>query len=147
MSLQDWLAEQLIEIHHPSKDEIKSLLEICRRDIEKSHIDELGNDWKMSIAYNAALQSAAAALAAAGYICTRGDHHYRVIQSLAYTIKADSKLINQLDRFRKKRNISGYERMGMVTDKDVQEMMSLSQKLLATVIDWLKKNYPELAPE
>ncbi len=43
----------------------------------------------MSIAYNAALQTATAALAAAGYRATRDSHHYRVIQSLAFTIGAD----------------------------------------------------------
>jgi len=39
----------------------------------------------VNIAYNAALQAAAAALAAAGYRASREQHHYRVIQSLRQT--------------------------------------------------------------
>jgi len=41
----------------------------------------------------AALQSATAALAAVGYRAARESHHYRVIQSFAYTIGADENMI------------------------------------------------------
>jgi hypothetical protein len=45
----------------------------------------ISEDWKLNIAYNAALQAATAALAAAGYRAAREQHHYRTIQSLALT--------------------------------------------------------------
>jgi hypothetical protein len=67
----------------------------------------------MSIAYNAALQASTAALAAAGYRASRDSHHFRVIESLALTIGADANLVATFDAYRKKRNISGYERVGM----------------------------------
>jgi len=77
-------------------------------------------------------------------LAERVAHHYRVIQSLAYTIKADSDLILQFDQFRKKRNIGGYERAGMVSDQEANEMMTLAKNLREDVKDWLRKNYPEL---
>jgi hypothetical protein len=40
-------------------------------------------------------------LAAAGYRATREGHHYRIIQSLAYTIGAEADLIAKIDGFRK----------------------------------------------
>jgi hypothetical protein len=90
------------------------------------------------------LQAATAALAAAGYRAAREAHHYRVIQSLAYTIKADESLIAQLDKFRKKRNIGSYERAGVVSEQEVKEMVALAKDLKDEVIAWLKKSHPEL---
>jgi hypothetical protein len=53
----------------------------------------------------------------AGYRASREAHHYRVIQSLRFTIGADTRLVAQLDAFRKKRNISDYERSGLISEK------------------------------
>ena len=92
VSLEDWLADKLIEEHRPSAGEIANLLHICDRDLEKCRITELGPDWRLSIAYNAALQAATAALAAAGYRARKEGQHYRVIQSLAFTINTDPDL-------------------------------------------------------
>jgi len=147
MSLEDWLANKLIEIHRPSVLEIAELLRICARDLEKSRISELGPDWQLSIAYNAALQAAIAALAASGYRAKKEGHHYRVIQSLAYTIKAEPALIKQLDKFRQKRNISDYERSGMVSEQEAEEMLTLAENLRTRVIEWLHTNHSELLQE
>jgi len=98
----------------------------------------------LNIAYNAALRLATAVLAAAGYRASREAHHYRVIQSLAHTLKADGSFIARLDKFRKKRNIGGYERAGMVSDLEAEEMVALAKSLRKKVEDWLRANFPEL---
>ena len=144
MSLENWLADKLIEIHRPSAHEIKRLLAICARDLEKCCITGLGPDWKLSIAYNAALTAAMAALSAAGYRARKDGQHYRVIQSLAYTIKAKPLLITTLDKFRQKRNISDYEMAGMITEAEAEAMLTLANNLRKAVEEWLKKNHPEL---
>lgn len=71
-------------------------------------------------------------------------HHYRVIQSLAFTIGADSALVDQLDEFRKKRNIGGYERAGYVSDQEAEEIVALASALRRTVEEWLRQNHPGL---
>jgi len=114
------------------------------RDLTQCQTPHLSPDWQLNIAYNAALQAATAALAAAGYRASREAHHYRVIQSLAYTVKADESLIAQLDKFRKKRNIGSYERAGAVSEQEVKEMVALAKDLTDEVITWLKKKHPEL---
>ncbi len=98
----------------------------------------------MNIAYNAALQAATAALAAAGYRASRDQHHYRVIQSLRETLRIDVRTVNTFDAFRKKRNITGYERIGLVSDADAAAMRVLALKLRDDVVTWLKKHHPEL---
>jgi hypothetical protein len=60
--------------------------------------------------HNAAVQTAKAAFAAVGYRARKEGQHYLILQSLAFTIKTDPAIIDQLDKFRHKRNISDYER-------------------------------------
>jgi uncharacterized protein (UPF0332 family) len=147
VSLQDWLNEKLIETHHTSAGEIANLLRICDRDLEKVQIVELGPDWRLSIAHNAALQAATAALAAAGYRARSDGQHYRLIQSLAFTVNTKQAVIKQLDKFRKKRNMSDYERAGLVTEQEATEMIELAKQIRNDVEFWIRLNYPELITE
>ena len=75
MSLQDWLNNRWLEKHQTSSQEIADLLSIAKRDLADCQISELSPDWKMNIAYNAALQIATIALAASGYRAAREVHH------------------------------------------------------------------------
>ena len=143
MSLRDWLSNGWLIEHKTSAQEIADLLEVAERDLADCQTSGLSPDWRLNIAYNAALQSATAALAAFGYRASRDSHHYRVIQSLADTIGVKSDFIDQFDSFRKKRNIGGYERTGLISDQEATEMLSLAEKLLDMVKEWLRANHPE----
>jgi uncharacterized protein (UPF0332 family) len=145
MSLAEWLNDKFIEKCTPSTKTIVTLLKICDRDLVQSSLGGLSLDWQLSIAYNAALQVATAALLASGYRVRKNEgHHYRVIQSLAFTINADQVLIKQFDKFRQKRNISDYERTGTITQIEADSMVKLTRDLREMVVEWLKKNHPEL---
>ena len=144
MTLKDWLKNRWLIEHATSHMEIAELLEIADRDLKDCQTSELSADWKLGIAYNASLQVATAALAAAGYRAGREAHHYRIIQSLAHTIQAEASLINQFDKFRKKRNIGGYERAGATSDQEAGEMITLASKLRKEVEEWIRANHPSL---
>ena len=144
MSLKNWLANGWLVEHKTSPQEITGLLEVADRDLKDCQSPGLSSDWQLTIAYNAALQAATAALAAAGYRASREAHHYRVIHSLAYTIKAELNLVNQFDQFRKKRNISGYELSGTISQQEANEMKSLAERIREDIENWLRKNYSEL---
>lgn len=144
MTLEDWLKNSWLIKHETSSQEIADLLAVADRDLDDCQSSGLSADWQMSIAYNAALQTATAALAAAGYRATRDSHHYRVIQSLAFTTGADSNFIDTFDQFRKKRNIGGYEQAGLVTDQEAHEMLNLAKQLRADVEKWIRDNHPDL---
>ena len=107
MSLDDWQKSGWLVAHQSSREEIGDLLALADRDLVDAKTAGLSADWRLNIAYNAALQAATAALAAAGFRALRAAHHFRVIQSLPLTIGADSGLVTQLDQFRKKRNVGG----------------------------------------
>jgi len=144
MSLDDWLQNGWLIAHRTSREEISDLLALAGRDLRECQAEGLSPDWRLAIAYNSALQAATAALAAAGYRAARDGHHYRTIQSLAFTIGADGDLIAKLDAFRKKRNISDYERSGSVSAQEAREMFVLARSLKKAVEDWLKANHPKL---
>jgi hypothetical protein len=107
-------------------------------------VEQLPTDWRFAIAYNAGLQAATAALAAAGYRAARDNHHYRVIQSLEFTTAPGTKLIVTFDGFRKKRNVSSYDVAGVVSDREADEMLKLATTLRADVEKWIRATRPEL---
>jgi len=146
VSLRDWLKNGWLIEHQPSAQEILDLLGLTDRDLADCQTPGLSTDWRFSIAYNGALQAATAALAASGYRAVREVHHYRIIQSLALTLEADLSLLEQFDRFRKKRNIGGYERAGAVSDMEANEMLNLAKMLREDVEKWIRVNHPELLP-
>lgn len=144
MSLQDWLRNGWLVEHKTSREELRSLFALADRDLIDSQVPALSPDWRFNIAYNAALQAATVALAVAGYRAAREAHHYRVIQSLAYTVKADTKLVDRLDKFRKKRNVGGYEHAGSVSEGEVTEMVTAARKLREDVESWIRQVHPKL---
>jgi len=144
MSLQSWQKNGWLYEHQTSPQEIANLLAVADRDLADCRTPGLSADWRLNIAYNAALQTATAALYARGYRAAREMHHYRTIQSLAITVGADSPLIGQLDQFRKKRNIGGYERAGLVSDQEADEMIALALRLKHMIENWLQENHPAL---
>ena len=144
MSLKDWQLNGWLIAHKTSPQEIADLLAVADRDLNDCKASGLSADWRLNIAYNAALQAATAALAACGYRAVREAHHYHVIQSLVYTIDLSPSVVTQFDAFRKKRNIGGYERAGMTSDQEADEMFSLAKNIREKVENWLHRNYPEL---
>jgi hypothetical protein len=147
MTLDDWLKSGWLHGHQTSAREIADLFAIADRDLETAHLGGLATDWKFAIAYNAALRLATAALAALGYRASREAHHYRVIQSLAFTIGADKDTIELLDTFRRIRNISDYERAGTISDPDADEMYRLAEQLRTDVLQWLRGHHGYLVAD
>lgn len=144
MSLGEWLRNSWLVEHKTSPDEIAGLLAIVERDLANAKVAGLSEDWQLNIAYNAALQAATAALAAAGFRAAREQHHYRTIQSLALTISWPEAKVDRFDRFRKKRNIIGYENAGVVSAREAREMHELAVALRDNVFAWLGKQHPKL---
>ena len=146
MSLRDWLKNAWLTEHETSPQEIADLLSIIDRDLHDSQSPGLSADWRLGIAYNAALHVAITGLAIEGYRVARESHHFRAIQSLAFTLGCDDQLIAQLDAFRKKRNISDYERAGSVSAQEAQEVFNLAKTLRDQLTRWLQEAHPDLLP-
>jgi hypothetical protein len=85
-------------------------------------------------------------LAAAGCEAERANHHYRVIQSLELTLGVEANVIRKFDMFRKKRNITDYEKADTVSETEAGEMRQLAETLRSDVEAWVRKTYPQFAP-
>lgn len=144
MSLAEWLTNGWLIEHETSRQEIQHLLRLADRDLAACRNQSLSVDWRFNIAYNAALQCANAVLAAAGFRAAKDAHHYRVIQSLKFTIGTEDKKIQKLDAFRKKRNISEYDHAGSVSMTELSEMIGLADDLRKSVEAWIVAKFPGL---
>jgi hypothetical protein len=144
MSLRQWLDNRWLVEHTTSAAEIADLLDVVDRDLEDAGIERLSPDWRMGIAYNAALQLATIALAASGYRPGRDRAHERTIQSLKHTVLLDQATVDTLDGVRRKRNISNYERAGSASSSEAAEVYEIAAELRTAVIKWLEKNHPSL---
>jgi len=147
MSFSLWLGKGWLKEHKPTSREIAELLAVADRSLKDCQIAGLSSDGKLDMAHNAALQSSAAALAAAGYRASREAYHYYVIQSLSITLQLEERIIRRLNKLRLKRNISDYERPGLVSEQEAQEMLELAKLIRQKVEEWIRNHYPELAKE
>ena len=144
MSLADWLKNGWLIDHKTSRQEIWHLFRLADRDLADCRNSTLSADWQFNIAYNAALQCAKAALAAAGFRAAKDAHHFRVIQSLKFTLGTEDRIIQKLDAFRKKRNISEYDYAGAITAVELDEMIVLAGNLRRSAEAWIVAEYPSL---
>lgn len=145
MSLEQWHKNGWLKPHQPSSNETHELLTVVDRDMQDCQTKGLSEDWRFGIAYNAALQLARIALHAAGYDTLKGDsHHFRAIDSLQFTIGAESILIDQFQVFRKKRVAGVYEVAGMITDADAAGVQNLAEDLHERVLSYLVAEHPDL---
>jgi HEPN domain-containing protein len=147
MSFSLWLEKGWLKEHKPTSREIAELLAVADRALKDCQVPELSSEGKLDIAHNAALQSSAAALAATEYRASREAYHYYVIQSLSFTLQLEERIIRRFHKLRRKRNISDYERPGMVTEQEAQEMVELAKQLRNDVEQWLRAHYPSLVRE
>jgi hypothetical protein len=144
--LSDWLANHWIVEHEPSVEELTDLFAVIDRDLEDASVPRLSEDWRLGIAYNAALQLATLALAAEGYRPGRERAHERAILSLRFTLGTSAKTVDVIDAVRRKRNQINYERAGTTSTAEANEFYEVAVALRAEVVRWLRKNHRALCP-
>jgi len=76
MSLTNWHTAGWVVEHKTTPEEIRDLFAVSERDLKDSEVAGISPDAQLGLAYNAALQVCAAALAAAGYRASRDRKHY-----------------------------------------------------------------------
>lgn len=91
------------------------------------------------------MQLATIALLVAGYRAGRGESkHYRVIQALPLVMGEQySALKNYLDNCRRKRNVSEYDAVGTISEKEAVELLKTVKDFKIELEGWLKSEISE----
>jgi hypothetical protein len=145
MTLERYVENAWLRREATSRQEIADQLGIVSRSMSDASVEEISDDLRFYTTFNAILALANTALRASGYrAATQSGHHTQVLETLEFTVKADSKLLRKLYVFSKKRNSASYDLAGSISNQDLEQVFSTAQELRHTVEDWLKKSHPEL---
>jgi hypothetical protein len=145
MTLERYVENAWLRREATSRQEIADQLGIVSRSMSDASVEAISDDLRFYTTFNAILALANTALRASGYrAATQSGHHTRLLETLEFTVKADSKLLRKLFAFSKKRNSASYDSAGSISNQDLEQVLSTAQELRYTVEDWLKKSHPEL---
>ncbi len=145
MSLENWAEYGWLKRESTSPEEIDALLGVVDRGLADSEVAAISADLRFIAAFSAALTAATAAIRACGYrVSTQAGHHVRTIESLEYTIAAETKLVRKLKTFNSKRNRSSYDVSGVISSQELTAMIHLAADLRSQVRQWLERCHPEL---
>lgn len=143
MTWQELLNEGRIEKHQTSRGELDALRNVITRDLADADLEQLSDDRKFAIAYNAALQSAKMVIACCGYRVKGLGAHHVTFECLKLAMgRPVFKTTKFLDRCRRKRNVADYDAAGRVTEAEAKEMINLAGSFTRKVEKWIIDNYP-----
>ncbi len=141
MTLSDWakLHRDDLVAEPPDSNLIAELRAVADREIRDAETVE-SDDGRLGHAHTACLAIAAAALAASGYRVRHGSlaHHWRLIESLEYTLGLAPAEVKELQDYRKKRSLSVYERAGIVTSTEAEAALGAARRLRDRLSGWLE---------
>ncbi len=147
MSLQDWLNNGWLRTHKTDRQEMVNLLAIADRDISDAAANDISDDWKFGIAYNAALKLCTMMLYARGFRPMNNLAHHRTLMAIEYSIGPHRKEdAIYLDACRAKRNTVEYDNVGGASKAEAEELLEFTRELRQEVLDILAKQFPELNP-
>lgn len=146
MSWKNYQSKGLVAPHATSKAELDDLRDAIKRNLDDASIDELSEDNRFGIAYQAALLVAKMAIACAGYRVKGHGAHHTTFEVLPLALDSSfQKLANYLDRCRRKRNDISYDSQGVVSLADVEALVKQATQFAADVEAWIAKHHPTLA--
>ena len=148
MSLEQWSRNGWLQQDDATIAEIQQLFRVVDRDLSDAQAPGLSDDGRFQHAYDAALQLCMIALRACGYRVRKGQGHHKYgIDSLRHTLgKHWSQTADHIERCSRLRGQAIYERFGVVSEEDAQDLIAMARDLRADVIKWLKSDHPKLTP-
>ena len=147
MSLKDYLNDKKIKKQDTSSIEISDLFDIAKRDLNdmSSGKNHISLDWQFGILYNSVLKLCTILLRAEGYRAGSMAHHKITIECLPFVMGSEKeKYSRYLNDCRIKRNKVEYDKAGLVSEDDVQELSEFTKDFYSEVEKWMYTNHPNL---
>ena len=144
MPFEKLLSQGVIQKHKTAKEEIGNLRALVERDLKDAAIEELSEDRRFAVAYNAVLQCGAIIMHCLGYR-TRGEsHHYHTFEFLREALGGkNDDLIDYFNACRSKRNRTDYDAAGDIPETEVLELLKEAARFYKYTKDWISKKYPQ----
>jgi uncharacterized protein (UPF0332 family) len=140
MSLDNLIDDGSIHPFKATQEEINKSLEIAHRDLNQSkRILSESLDWAYSIAYNAVLQACRAYMFHRGYRPASAESHKSTLAFMQLSVDPQLKeTVDYFDRVRKKRHRVIYDEVGLVSEKEAQQLIQKAGEFIAWVDTNLK---------
>lgn len=139
MPYESLLAEGRIEEHRFTEADVAGFIGMAERNLADASIEQLSNDNRFGLAYDAIRTAAVAVVAAEGYrAASVPSQHQAVFVFLEEA--ASGRWASDVDYFqaaRRKRNQASYDVLGIVTDTEVSELLDAACAFVASVTEWL----------
>jgi hypothetical protein len=146
--LQRWLDAGDLRRHRTSQREIADLLAVAVRDLSDARVTALSLDRRFATGYAGALQLATIVLAASGFrVAAQRGHHvvtWLVVPELMGVGTTETGVY--FDSCRALRNRSDYDRAGVVSAAEVDEVLREAEGFRDQVLEWLAREHPRLVP-
>lgn len=146
MTWKKLLAENRVEAHKTSKQELDGLRSAVDRNLRDAALPGLSADNSFGMAYEAGLLLAKMALACAGYRVRGLGAHQTAFAGLKLAVgRSMATTASYLERCRRKRNELSYDSAGVVTDTEAAEIQAEVRSMQKSVEEWIAKNHATLA--
>jgi hypothetical protein len=128
-----------------SPQEIAKLISFASRCMVDARVAGISDDLRFLSSFDAIVALAKTGLRASGYRTTpQPGAHRRTIESLQYTVHADSEVIRKLLTFSKRAHTASYELAGSISDDDLTQILATTENLRKATEEWLTMSHPEL---
>jgi uncharacterized protein (UPF0332 family) len=135
MSLDKLLAAGSIHPFKATAKEIARSMELAHRDLNQAQrILPESLDWAYSIAYNAVLQASRAYMFHQGYRPASVESHKATLAFMLISVDPQLKeTIDYFDRVRNKRHRVIYDEVGLVSEKEAQQLIQKAVEFISWV--------------
>ena len=116
------------------------------RNIGDARLPGLSADNKFGLAYEAAILLAKMAIGCAGYRVKGSGAHYTTFAALELAIgPTAARAGSYFDRCRRKRNELSYDRAGIVTETEAEELLREVRRFQRMVGAWIRRHHSQFA--
>jgi len=135
MSIEELLKVGSINRFKATQEEISRAIEIARRDLVFAEsIFKQNLDWSYVVAYNAVLQAGRAYMFSLGYRPAATGGHKAVFEFLQLNVDESlNESISYFDRVRRKRHRTVYDEVGLITEKEVKNLLKRVREFISYV--------------
>jgi uncharacterized protein (UPF0332 family) len=135
MSYDELLRSGRIRREDISRVEVLASMKLAERDLRVARgMAGQEMDWAFAIAYNAVLQASRALMFSEGFRPASTDAHKNTLAfAMAAVGEEHRRLVTYFDRVRKKRHQAVYDEVGLVSEREVQDLLARAEEFVALV--------------